>query len=90
MVILRRIYDTGGLNRDEFLKAYNAELDLAARGGGGNYHNNVKSRVGRRFARSLIASALEGRTTYVEAMRLLDVPRTSTMKKIARDLDVGR
>ena len=90
MVILRRIYDTGGLNRDEFLEVYNEELALTVRGKGGNYHNNVVSRAGRRFARSLVGSVLEGRTTYVEAMKLLDVHKVSNMKKIARDLGVGR
>ena len=56
---------------------------------GGNYYRNVTARVGRRFARTLIASALEGRTSFVESLRLLDIKKMSAFKEIARNLGVG-
>lgn len=92
-VILGRIREAGALTWDQFM----AELDVerarideivAARGGGGNYYNTKPVQVGKRFARQLIASTLEGRTPYTEAFRLLDVKKTSTFEGLARQLEV--
>ena len=60
----------------------------AEKGGGGNYYNTKPVQVGKRFARELIASTLEGRTPYTEAFRLLDVKKTATFDGLGQQLGV--
>lgn len=93
LVILRRIYDEQKLNKDEFWSAYHDEVKRIAeknRGNGGNYHYTTSARASKRFARALISSALEGRTTLKEAMRLLGVNKMSAFMKVAKNLKVIR
>jgi hypothetical protein len=54
--------------------------------GGGNYYASKNVQVGRRFARALIGSTLEGRTPYREAYSLLGVKKTETFNNFARQL----
>jgi len=89
-VILGRIREAGALTWDEYL----AELDVErqrvaaflADRGGGNYFNTKPVQVSRRFASALIASALEGRTPYTVAFRLLDLKKAATFDRLAEDL----
>lgn len=92
-VILGRMREAGALTWDEF----GQELDLerarvgaivAERGGGGNFYHTKPVQVGRHFARALIASALEGQTSYTEAFRLLELKKTSTFDELAGRLGV--
>ena len=92
LVVLRRIHDTGELDRDEFLSAYREEvrhLQGLSRSRGGNAVNNVGARASKRFTKKLVASTLEGRTSYTEAFRLLGVKTQSTFEKVAATLGVG-
>ena len=92
LVVLRRIHDTGELERDEFLSAYREEvrhLQGLSRSRGGNAVNNVGARASKRFTKALVASTLEGRTSYTEAFRLLGVKTQSTFEKVAATLGVG-
>ena len=92
LVVLRRIHDTGELDRDEFLSAYREEvrhLQGLSRSRGGNAVNNVGARASKRFTKALVASTLEGRTSYTEAFRLLGVKTQSTFEKVAATLGVG-
>ena len=92
LVILRRIRDHGALSQETFWQKYDAELarlklqierkDTT----GGNFYNSQAFRVGERFARAVIARTLEGQTTYVEALRLLDFSRIDTLHRYARHL----
>jgi Zn-dependent peptidase ImmA (M78 family) len=92
-VILGRMREAGALSWSEYL----AELDLerarvdaivTARGGGGNYYNTKPVQVGKRFARALVASALEGQTSYSEAFRMLGLKKASTFDRLAERLGV--
>ena len=92
-VILARIREAGRLSWDQFmaeLRFERAQVAEAAaeRGTGGNYYNTKPVQVGKRFARELIASTLEGRTTYTEAFRLLDVQKTSTFEGLGQQLGI--
>ncbi len=91
LVALRRIHDTGCISWDEFRAAFQEEsrrLQEIPRSSGGSPINNVSARAGKRLARSLIVSVLEGRTTYSEAFRLLGLKKLSTFERIVESLGV--
>ena len=91
LVVLRRIYDAGGLTRKAFRDAYDAELAKLRsipRGSGGNFYPTQTARVGKRFARAVVVSTLEGGTSFTESFRLLGFSKTSTFDKLARRLGV--
>jgi len=92
-VVLARIREAGGLTWEQFMEELRAEKArveeiIAERGSGGNYYNTKPVQVGKRFARELIASTLEGRTPYTEAFRLLNVKKTSTFEGLGEQLGV--
>ncbi|NOX29853.1 MAG: ImmA/IrrE family metallo-endopeptidase, partial [Actinobacteria bacterium] len=92
-VILGRMREIGALSWDQFMVELRIENERVAetisrRGSGGNYYNTKPVQVGKRFAREVIASTLEGRTTYTEAFRLLDVKKTSTLHGLGKQLGV--
>ncbi|WP_423918475.1 ImmA/IrrE family metallo-endopeptidase [Candidatus Poriferisodalis sp.] len=67
-VVLARIREIGALSWDEFMIELRFEQEriaaLETKGAsGGNYYTTKPVQVGKRFARELIASTLEGRTT---------------------------
>lgn len=74
LVVLRRLHDTGHLTRDDFWQSYRAEIERlnnVTRAAGGNYYSTQPVRVSRRFARALVVSSWEGRSSFSEAFRLL-------------------
>ncbi len=95
LVVLRSIHDAGAMTSDEFWSAYWAEVRRlqgvrANRGGsGGNFYRSVGARASNRFARALIVSTLEGRTSYSESFRLLGVNKLSTFEGLATSLGFG-
>lgn len=92
LVILRRIHDAGGLTRDELWEAYRQELARLHRlqkGSGGDFYLTLGARVGKRFARALVASTLEGQTLHRDAFRLLGFSRLSTFRELAHNLGVA-
>lgn len=95
LVILRRLLDVGALSRAAFEAAWGQERArllalMAKRPGGGNFHRATVSRVGRRFARALVESTLEGQTLYRDAFRMLGVAKTATFDQIGREVGVER
>ena len=87
LVVLRRIFDIGGLSRDEFRSAYRAELERVKslrKGGGGNFYQSQTVRVGDRFARALVIDTLEGGTSFTESFHLLGIRRLRTFDEFAR------
>ena len=93
LVILRRLLDVGWLTRARFDAAWaqeNARLRKLVKGssGGSNFSRTTVARVGRRFARALVASTLEGQTLYRDAFWMLGIKKSETFDKIAREAGV--
>ena len=94
LVILRRLLDAGWLTREGFDTAWvqeNEHLRKLIRKGGtgsGNYPRTTVARVGRRFARALVVSTLEGQTLYRDAFRMLGVRKTTTFNNLGREAGV--
>jgi len=93
LVILRRIYEIGAINREEFQQAYQKQLvylrKLERRSeGGGNFYHTLNSRVSKTFAQSVVISALEGQTLFRDAFQLLNIRKQETFNKFARMLEV--
>ncbi|MDX2018363.1 MAG: ImmA/IrrE family metallo-endopeptidase [Planctomycetota bacterium] len=96
LVILRRMLDAGGISREEFQAAFDDELarlqrEIARRkaaGGGGDYYATTSVRVSERFARAVIASTWEGRSTFTEAFRLLGCRNVRTLESLGSRLDM--
>lgn len=89
LVVLRRIHDAGGLTRDQFWAAYAAELkrlQALAKTSGGNFYLTLGARASKRFARALVVSTLEGRTSFTEAFRLLGLKRMATFHELGHSL----
>lgn len=92
LVILRRIHDAGQLSYDELWAAYDAELSRLRRsptGAGGDFYRTLGARVSKRFARALVESTLEGRTSFTETFRMLGLKKMATFSKLGRSLEVG-
>lgn len=92
-VILGRAREAGHLSWDDYmLELDNEQRRVAAlvaeRKGGGNYYNSKPVQVSKRFARAIVASALEGQTSYAEAFRLLGLKKAATFDQLAHRLDV--
>ncbi len=90
LVIIRRLHDAGAISKASFRRDYNDKLEEYRRkgkDGGGNYHNNQPGQVGRRFGTAVVASTLEGRTLYRDALSLLDMKKESSFKEFARNLE---
>jgi Zn-dependent peptidase ImmA (M78 family) len=89
LVILRRIHDARGLTRDQLWQAYQQELQrLGAkpRGSGGNFYLTQSARMGKRFARALVASTLEGHTLHRDAFQLLGFSKLATLREFGHRL----
>lgn len=92
LVVLRRVHDAGALSREEFWRAYDAELErlrAMPAGAGGNFYLSVPVRVSRRFARALVGSTLEGQTLYRDALRMLGFSKMKTFDELGRKLGVA-
>ncbi len=89
LVILRRIHDAGGLTRDQLWQAYQQELERLRKipkGSGGDFYLTQGARVGKRFARALVASTLEGQTLHRDAFRLLGFSKLATFRELGHSL----
>jgi Zn-dependent peptidase ImmA (M78 family) len=85
LVILRRIHDAGGLTCEQLWEAYEAELQRLheiRKGSGGDFYLTLGARVSKRFARALVVSTLEGRSSFTEAFRLLGFKKMATFRDL--------
>jgi Zn-dependent peptidase ImmA (M78 family) len=92
LVVLRRIHDVGGLTQDQFWRAYREELQrlrAMPAGSGGDFYLTLSARAGKRFARALVVSTLEGRSSFTEAFRLLGFKKMATFREVAHSLGIG-
>ena len=93
LVILRRIHDAGGLTQKQLWQAYEEELERLrsiTKGSGGDFYLTQSARVGKRFAKALVVSTLEGQTLYRDAVRMLGFSRLKTFDELGRNLGVVR
>jgi Zn-dependent peptidase ImmA (M78 family) len=91
LVILRRIYDAGGIGREEFWNIYADELrrlQTIPRGSGGDFYLTQEARLSKRFAGALVSSTLEGQTLFRDALRLLGFSKMETFQKLGQSLGV--
>lgn len=93
LVALRRLFDAGYINQVTLWQAYREELariQALDRGGsgGGDFYRTLGARTGRRFARAVLSSTLEGQTPFTEAFRMLGVRKSSTFFEAAREMQV--
>lgn len=89
LVIIRRLFDAGVIPATEFKQWYQERIDTyrhQPKSSGGDFYKNQPNKVGRRFASALIASTLEGKTLFRDAMSLLDMKKTATFQEFARTL----
>jgi hypothetical protein len=96
LVVLIRLRELGLLTPVEFRKLYEQEQQAFAdrksgrKAGGGDFYATELVRVGRRLARAVVESTLEGRTSYRDACRLLGVASPATVNELAKRFDLVR
>ena len=96
LVVLRRIFDIGALDRGALAPAYRREvkrLGTAPARSGGSFRPTLKAFVGQRFGQAVVTSTLGGRTSFSESFRLLGIRKASTFRDFAAragNMDVRR
>ena len=91
LVILRRMRDAG-LNITRFRDTYAAEVErlrAMPAGSGGNFYLTLGARASKRFARALVVSTLEGRSSFTEAFRLLGFKKMATFRELGHSLGLA-
>lgn len=93
LVVLRRVFEAGYIDEGTLWDAYGAELARLRSldredAGGGDFYRTLGTRTGKRFARAVLSSTLEGQTLFEEAFRMLGMRKTSTFYDAARELGV--
>jgi hypothetical protein len=94
LLALRRLFDAGWIDEDKLWRTYGEELERLKQfersTRGGDFYRTLGARTGKRFARALVASTLEGQTLLQDAFRLLGVRKSETFYRAARKLGGGR
>jgi Zn-dependent peptidase ImmA (M78 family) len=92
LVIVRRIHDLGGFTHEELRQAYEHELERLRpkrKSSGGDFYRTHGVRLGRRFARALVLSTLEGDTPDRDAFRLLGFSKLTTLRELGYRLGIA-
>ncbi|MBU0622436.1 MAG: ImmA/IrrE family metallo-endopeptidase [Gammaproteobacteria bacterium] len=93
LVALRRLFDAGFITQAALWQHYREEQDrlrfLSERSsGGGDFYRSLGARTSKRFSRAILASTLEGLTSFPDAFRMLGMRKTATFYEAARELGV--
>ena len=91
LVVLRRLHECDFLTWDEYRQTYQTEYEQALErtsSTGGDFYRTQPARVGTTFAQAVIASTLEGDTSYTDAFQMLGFKKTSTFYELADRLGV--
>jgi hypothetical protein len=83
------INDARGLTRDQLRQNYRQELQrlLAMRKtSGGDFFQTQSAQLGKRFARAVIVSTLEGQTLYRDAFQLLGFSKSAAFDQLGHRL----
>jgi Zn-dependent peptidase ImmA (M78 family) len=93
LVALRRLFDAGFINEADLWQHYHEEIVRIrslerGRGSGRNFYRTLGARTGKRFARAVLESTLEGQTLFQDAFRMLDIRQSATFYNAARELEV--
>ncbi len=96
LVILRRLFDIGKIDYNHYTNEYERivqeykERLLGDKERGitpkVRYYTKLKAKSSERFASALVASALEGRTSYRDAMHLLGTQKAFVFERFASEL----
>lgn len=91
LVTLRRLFDAGYITQAALWQHYREEQDrlrsLRERSsGGGDFYRSLGARTSKRFSRAIVASTLEGLTSFPDAFRMLGLRKTATFYEAAREL----
>jgi len=92
LVILIRARESGFLTPQRFDQLYDEEsrrVQERPKSSGGDFYRTQGSRLGKRFARAVVASALEGQIVYREAFQLLGLKKSETFLELAKSLGVA-
>lgn len=88
LVVLKRIYDGGFLQWDDYRQLYAGELSRvmallkAGEASGGDFYNTHPLRLSRQFARAVITDTLEGGTQFRDAYQLLGTKKHQTFQNL--------
>ncbi|MCD6116776.1 ImmA/IrrE family metallo-endopeptidase [bacterium] len=91
LVILRRIFDLGAINREDFWETWNIEFERLLKierrsSDGGDFYRTLGVRISRRFASAVVSSTLEGQTLFRDAFKMLGIKKNSTFQEIVNKL----
>lgn len=90
LVILRRLFDASMITQALLWQTYNQELErisaMDRSSGGGDFYRTLGARTGKRFARAVLSSTLEGQTLFQDAFRMLGVRSSATFYQAAHAL----
>lgn len=92
LVILRRLYDARAITREQLWREYDAEvsrLQSIPRAPGGSFYLTTAARVSKRFARAVVTSTWEGRSSFTEAFHLLGFKKMSTFRELGQSVGVA-
>lgn len=92
LVLLRRLRDLRFISQAQFEGQYAEEEKrfeerAAQSAGGGDFYATQRTRTGTRFAKALIESVLEGRTTYRDAFQLLGIRKIETFNEFVKEMN---
>ena len=92
LVLLRRLRDLRFISQAQFERQYSEEEKrfeerAAQSAGGGDFYLTQRTRTGMRFAKALIESVLEGRTTYRDAFQLLGIRKIETFNEFVKEMN---